>query len=62
MIALAQSDATKAAYAAATDEARALKLFGAPSFVVRGEVRSEVFWGDDRLDDALAWHKRGRLG
>ncbi len=28
-------------------------IFGAPSFVV-GE---ELFWGNDRLEDALAWHQ-----
>jgi len=44
-----------AAYAANTDRARALGIFGAPDFVC-GE---EVFWGDDRLEDALAWCRRG---
>lgn len=39
----------------ATAEAAALGLFGAPSFTVAGEL----FWGDDRLDDALAWAGRG---
>jgi len=34
---------------ARTDEARRLGVFGAPTFVVGGEL----FWGDDRLDDAL---------
>lgn len=34
-----------------TDEALALGLFGAPSFRVGGEL----FWGHDRLDQALAW-------
>ena len=29
-------------------------IFGAPSFV----VGDELFWGDDRLEDALAWSKR----
>ena len=41
----------------ATDEARRLGIFGAPTFVTRGEL----FWGDDRLDDALAWHAQGKL-
>jgi 2-hydroxychromene-2-carboxylate isomerase len=36
---------------AATNAARALGIFGSPSFVVDGEL----FWGDDRLDDAIAW-------
>jgi 2-hydroxychromene-2-carboxylate isomerase len=30
-------------------------IFGAPSFVVAGEL----FWGNDRLDAALAWARRG---
>jgi 2-hydroxychromene-2-carboxylate isomerase len=33
-----------------TDAARRLGIFGAPTFV----VRDEIFWGDDRLEDALA--------
>ncbi|MCC1493114.1 2-hydroxychromene-2-carboxylate isomerase [Cognatishimia sp. F0-27] len=42
---------------AATEDAMALGVFGAPSFVVNGEV----FWGDDRLDDALDWAEAGHL-
>jgi 2-hydroxychromene-2-carboxylate isomerase len=38
---------------AATDAARALGIFGAPTFA----VGSEIFWGDDRLEDALQWHR-----
>ncbi|MGG5820191.1 2-hydroxychromene-2-carboxylate isomerase [Falsiroseomonas sp. HW251] len=53
----ARSDAIRAAYDAATEEAKALGVFGAPSFVAAGEV----FWGDDRLEDALAWAKNGTL-
>jgi 2-hydroxychromene-2-carboxylate isomerase len=34
-----------------TDTAEALGIFGAPSFVVDGEL----FWGDDRLEDAIDW-------
>ena len=37
-----------------TDDAIACGVFGAPSFTV-GE---ELFWGNDRLEDALAWAKR----
>lgn len=58
VIAQANSEAIGAAYEAATNEARALNIFGAPSFVVGGEI----FWGDDRLDDAIAWHRHGKLG
>lgn len=45
------------AYDAATAEARDLGVFGSPSFVVAGEV----FWGDDRLDDAIEWARKGTL-
>jgi 2-hydroxychromene-2-carboxylate isomerase len=31
-------------------------IFGAPSFVVDGEL----FWGNDRMEDALAWATAGR--
>jgi 2-hydroxychromene-2-carboxylate isomerase len=58
VIALAQSDEIARAYAASTEEARRLGIFGAPSFVARGEV----FWGDDRLEDAVTWQQRGTLG
>ncbi|WP_306391323.1 2-hydroxychromene-2-carboxylate isomerase [Telluria beijingensis] len=44
-------DAAKAALRAQTGEARRLGIFGGPSFIVAGEL----FWGDDRLEDALAW-------
>ena len=49
----ANSDQTRAAYAAETDVARKLGIFGSPAFVANGEV----FWGDDRLEEALAWAK-----
>jgi 2-hydroxychromene-2-carboxylate isomerase len=38
-----------------TAEAQARGIFGAPSFLV-GE---ELFWGDDRLEQALAWVRCG---
>jgi 2-hydroxychromene-2-carboxylate isomerase len=50
-IAQASEAPTKQAYAASTDRARQLGIFGSPTFVV-GE---EIFWGGDRLEDALAW-------
>ncbi len=49
---------TKAALRARTEEAARLGIFGAPSFVVEGEL----FWGGDRLGDALAWARRERSG
>ena len=39
-----------------TETAQALGIFGAPSFT----VGDELFWGDDRLEDALDWAKDGR--
>lgn len=47
----AKSKEIEVALAAATDEAMQLGIFGSPSFVVDGEV----FWGDDRVEDALLW-------
>ena len=38
-----------AAYEANTSEAQQLGIFGAPSFT----IGNEIFWGDDRLEDAL---------
>lgn len=35
----------------ATDEAMKIGVFGSPTFA----VGQEIFWGDDRLDDALKW-------
>jgi 2-hydroxychromene-2-carboxylate isomerase len=39
---------------AATNAARALGIFGSPTYAVGGEL----FWGDDRLDDAIAWARK----
>ncbi len=44
---------------AETAEARALGIFGAPTFVVGGK---ELFWGNDRLEHAINWAKTGRIG
>lgn len=53
----ARSDRIGQVYEAATNEARKLGVFGSPTFAVNGEL----FWGDDRLDDALSWLKHGSL-
>jgi 2-hydroxychromene-2-carboxylate isomerase len=45
LAAAAQSDAVKAEYEAHTQEAVARGVFGAPSYVIEGEI----FWGQDRL-------------
>jgi len=57
VLALAASDEWKSALQAETGTASALGIFGVPTFVV-GE---EIFWGDDRLDDAINWHRHGKL-
>lgn len=44
--------AAKDALRAQTEEAIGLGVFGAPFFVVDGR---ELFWGNDRLEDAIAW-------
>ncbi len=51
VIARANSAAIRARYDAETDAARQLGAFGSPTFTVGGEI----FWGDDRLSEALAW-------
>ncbi len=42
---------------AETAEAQRLGIFGAPSFTT---ADGELFWGNDRLERALAWAKRPR--
>ena len=49
LVAQAGLDAAKAALREQTIDARRLGIFGGPSFIVDGEL----FWGDDRLEDAL---------
>ncbi|KWT71536.1 2-hydroxychromene-2-carboxylate isomerase [Hyphomicrobium sulfonivorans] len=38
-----------------TEEAQARGIFGAPSFTTED---GELFWGDDRLEQALAWAQK----
>ncbi|KAJ1970558.1 hypothetical protein H4R35_005792, partial [Dimargaris xerosporica] len=53
LVQAAQTNAAlKAHLRAQTDEAMALGLFGAPSFVT---ADGELFWGNDRLDQAVQW-------
>lgn len=55
-LAQSQTDEVKAALRSTTEEAIAHGIFGAPSFI----VEEELFWGDDRLEDALAWALEAR--
>jgi len=50
-LAAAEGETVKRILRARTEEAMALGIFGAPSFVA---ADGELFWGDDRLDAALA--------
>ena len=51
IIGLANSDRIKERLQAETDAAKALGVFGSPTFA----VGDEIFWGDDRLEEALDW-------
>ena len=57
-LAAANDEEIKSQLRAETSQAANLGLFGAPSFVTPD---GEVFWGDDRLEDALAWSVHGTL-
>ena len=51
----AQSDDNKLRLREQTEMAQQLSLFGAPSFITSD---GELFWGNDRLEQALRWAKR----
>ncbi len=55
-LARAGTDDVKEALRAQTEKAQALGIFGAPSFL----AGDELFWGDDRLEAAIAWLKEGK--
>ena len=50
-IKLAQTDEIEKIYLKNTEMAKNMGIFGSPSFV----VDNEVFWGDDRCEDAIKW-------
>ena len=52
----AQSDDIKLRLRSEVEAAQRLGIFGAPSFTT---ADGELFWGNDRLEQALAWAKRG---
>jgi len=52
LLAAAGSDAVKRALRAQTEAAVAAGIFGAPAFIASD---GELFWGNDRLEQALAW-------
>ncbi len=58
VLAAAGKPEVKAALRESVETAKSLGIFGAPTFVTTDEA---LFWGDDRLEDALAWEKTGSL-
>ena len=57
VISLAQSDEIGTAYAQVIDAARAHGIFGSPNLL----VGNELFWGDDRVQDAVSWAMHGEV-
>ena len=55
IMARAVSQPVKDALRANTDEAQRLGIFGAPTMITDD---GELFWGNDRLEAALAWSNR----
>ena len=49
----ADSQEVRSKYAAETEVARTMGIFGSPTFA----CGAEIFWGDDRLEDAIDWCK-----
>lgn len=54
IIAKAQTDASKQRLRAQTERAAQLGIFGAPTI----RVGDEMFWGNDRVEQAVAWFRR----
>lgn len=52
-IARADSQEIRDRFDAETERARALGIFGSPTF----RWGDEIFWGDDRFEDAVVWAK-----
>jgi len=57
IIARAQEDSVKDGLRQRTAEAQERGIFGAPSFITD---TGELFWGDDRLEQAIAWARDAR--
>ena len=51
LVTLAQSNEAREKLRTVTDHAASVGIFGAPSFI----VGSELFWGNERLETAMAW-------
>ena len=57
VLALANAAAANDRMVSETQAAKQLGIFGSPTFA----VGREIFWGDDRLEDAIDWWRHGRL-
>ena len=55
ILALANAIEAKEALMAETTIARSLGILVSPTFV----VGRDLFWGDDRLGDAISWYRHG---
>lgn len=53
VIARADADELRAQFDAETERVKAIGIFGSPTFA----YGDEIFWGDDRLEDAIDWAK-----
>jgi 2-hydroxychromene-2-carboxylate isomerase len=54
-LAAAETAEVKAELRRATEQAQSLGIYGAPSFTTDG---GELFWGNDRIEQAIRWAKR----
>ena len=54
IISLAKTQQNKDKLREQTQLASDIAIFGAPSFV----IGKEIFWGNDRLEDAISWYKK----
>jgi len=57
VLALANSSAANDRLLRETEAAKDLGIFGSPTFAVGGEL----FWGDDRLEDAISRYRHGAV-
>jgi 2-hydroxychromene-2-carboxylate isomerase len=57
VLAAANASETNDLLLAETDAAKRLGIFGSPTFA----VGQEIFWGDDRMEDAMSWCRHGQL-
>jgi len=57
VLSIANGPEMDAAIVSETNAAKSAGVFGSPTFSVAGQL----FWGDDRLEDAVRWAKHGTL-